>query len=106
MRELSRAGTALALLAMLTCGSGDTTGPLPPAPSDPSVPAPSGPAPAESPAPVGWSIYAVDLTNHFLLFGKYGPRPSPVNQKVMATEVPASASASAGDPPVQCTRPG
>jgi hypothetical protein len=40
----------------------------------------------------------------FKVGGKYGPRRSPLNPKVMATRRYASTAAVAGDPPVQCTR--
>ena len=59
--------TLTATLAALGCGKGDS-GPTDTGPddSDPNDPAPSG---WTGPAPVGEVLYAVDLSNNFLVFG-------------------------------------
>ena len=72
--HFSRRGVRAIVLAFLTltgtltgCG-GDSGGGLTDPPSDPSDPSDPGTGPA-GPAPVGRVMYAVDLSNNFLVFG-------------------------------------
>ncbi len=76
-RSSARRGVRAAALAFLTlaailagagCGKGGSGGPTEPGPSDPG---PSDPEPASwpGPAPVGYEMYAVDISNNFLVFG-------------------------------------
>ena len=68
IRALAVALLTLAALAGTACG-GDGNGPSGP-PSDPSDPADPGPDQTpDGPAPVGAVMYAVDLSNNFIVFG-------------------------------------
>jgi hypothetical protein len=70
LRALALAFLTLAALAGGACGGGDDAGPSGP-PSDPSDPSEPGPDQTpEGPAPVGTVMYAVDLANNFIVFGR------------------------------------
>ena len=74
-RSPARRGTRAVALALLTmaallagaCGKDGSGGPTDPIPNDPDPSDPTGPA--EWPAPVGYTVYAVDIENNFLTFG-------------------------------------
>ncbi len=74
-RSPARRGTRAVALALLTmaalfagaCGKDGSGGPTDPIPNDPDPSDPTGPA--EWPAPVGYTVYAVDIRNNFLTFG-------------------------------------
>jgi Domain of unknown function (DUF4394) len=60
--------TLTATLAVLGCGKDGGSGPTDPGPSDPG-PSDQEPVGWPGPAPVGHVMYAVDLSNNFLVFG-------------------------------------
>ncbi len=61
--------TLTATLAALGCGKDGGGGLTEPGPSDPSGPSDPTPVGWPGPAPVGHVLYAVDLSNNFLVFG-------------------------------------
>jgi hypothetical protein len=61
--------TLTATLAALGCGKSGGSGLTDPGPDDPSDPSDPEPAGWPGPAPVGHVLYAVDLSNNFLVFG-------------------------------------
>jgi Domain of unknown function (DUF4394) len=93
IRAIALASLGLTALGIGTGCGGSGSGVTEPPPSDPgpsdpgpSNPGPSDPGPMPGPAPVGDVIYAVDLSNNFLVFGSGSLNV--LTQKIRITGLP------------------